>query len=383
MNKEGKTEIREYLLGRVTDNAKLEGIEERLFSDDAFCSQVEVAEEELVHDFVFGKLSREDRKAFEEKIADNSELKFKTEMAQALKEKAREEKTAEAAPGFLASLKAFFRQPAYAGAFAVLLIGILAFAFFFLPGVRETPPLAELKSIYQKERVIEPRISDFDYAQLAATRGEPDEADKNKLLGIKLRLVQAVVNSPTAENHYELGVFYLTQQDFANATENLSKAVELDDKIARYHNDLGNAYFELAERGKKDKNFEGLVRANEEYAKAFELDPKRLDALFNQSLTLQKLKLPQRAKESWRSYLQKDSSSKWADEARKYLTQLENQPVSDKKNSEGPAGFFECLPRQKRKDGLEDPYRNKGAFHHRSVSSQAAPPALPGCPATA
>ena len=39
-----KKTIREYLLGRVADEATLEGFEERLFTDEEFCSQVELAE---------------------------------------------------------------------------------------------------------------------------------------------------------------------------------------------------------------------------------------------------------------------------------------------------------------------------------------------------
>jgi len=366
MNDKGKNEIREYLLGRIAEANVLEAIEERLFSDDEFCSQVEVAEEELVHDFVFGKLSPADREAFEEKIADNSEIRFKTEMAQALKEKAREENVAPtAAPGFLASLKAFFRQPAYVGAFAVLLVGVLAFSFFLL-STRDNSDLVELRNIYQKERAIEPRISEFGYAPLAVTRGEvKNEANETKLLSIKANLLQAVVKSPTAKNHYALGIFYLTQRNFADAVEavkELGKAVELDDN-ARYHNDLGSAYFELAERGKADESFENRAHANEEFTKALELDPNFLEALFNRSLTLQKLSLPQQAKESWNLYLQKDPSSKWAEEARKYLAQLEKQPTSEKKKDEILQDFLAAYRSRDEKTAWKIHSETKGLFN--------------------
>ncbi len=37
--------IREYLLGRVSDETTLEGIEELLFTDEEFCSEVALAED--------------------------------------------------------------------------------------------------------------------------------------------------------------------------------------------------------------------------------------------------------------------------------------------------------------------------------------------------
>ena len=63
---------------------------------------------------------------------------------------------------------------------------------------------------------------------------------------------------------------------------------------------------------------EDLARSLEEFTRAWELDGSLLEALFNKSLALQELAMPREAKESWRLYLQKDTSSPWADEARKY-----------------------------------------------------------------
>ncbi len=337
MNNESKTEIREYLLGRIADAPTLENIEERLFSDDEFCSQVEVAEEELVHDYVFGKLSPADRRSFDEKIAGNSELRFKADMAEALKEKARHETAAEKRPGFLETIKAFLQTPAYAGAFAVLLIAILTVTWFALRSPAGDP-LAQLKSVYQTERPVEPRISDFFYAPAGpTTRGAatPGDADNNKLRLIETRLLEAVLNSPTAENYRALGVFRLTQKEFAEAIKNLSKAVELDDKTAKFHNDLGAAYLAAAENTAADKKIEQLARANEEFSKAVDLDPQFLEALFNRSLTLQKMaNLPNQAKDSWNLYLQKDPASKWADEARAHLAELEKQQGAVKKKDD-------------------------------------------------
>ncbi|MDX6557077.1 MAG: hypothetical protein QOF72_126, partial [Blastocatellia bacterium] len=53
-----------------------------------------------------------------------------------------------------------------------------------------------------------------------------------------------------------------------------------------------------------------------------------LEALFNKSLALQELGMSREAKESWLLYLQKDPSSRWADEARKNLSRIETAPLS-------------------------------------------------------
>jgi hypothetical protein len=53
-----------------------------------------------------------------------------------------------------------------------------------------------------------------------------------------------------------------------------------------------------------------------------------LEALFNKSLALQELGMTREAKESWMLYLQKDTSSRWAEEARKNLSRIETAPLS-------------------------------------------------------
>ncbi len=310
--------IREYLLGRISDEKTLEGIEELLFADDDFCTKAEIVEDELINDYVFDNLQTTDKSSFEKTLENNSERRLKLQVTQQLKSnfavKPVEEKTT-----FFDSIKAFFRSPVYASSFAVLLVAVLIGTIFILRSPKNDE-LAELRNIYLKERPIEPRISGFDYAPMNVTRGEnKDDANKNRLELAKIKLLQEVVSNPNAESYHKLGVFYLTQQNYKDAIENLEKAVKADDKNAKFHNDLGSAYLALSEK---------LMIANEEFSKAIELDPNLLEALFNKSLSLQKLTMTNQAKDSWENYLQKDSTSKWADEARKNLekiTQLQSR----------------------------------------------------------
>ena len=326
MNETLKTEesIREYLLGRVRDEGELAQFEELLFTDEEFCSTAEIVEDSLVNDYVFKRLDDTDARDFEQTLVNNTDRRSKIALARALRIKASEQVATEktSSSSLLDSLRAFFQNPISVGAFAVFLIAAIGLSFYFLSN-RTTGELAELQSIYTKGRPTETRLAEFEYAPLAATRGETEEREKNKLRRIENALLEAVEKNPTAVNHHALGVFYLTQRKFAESVDELQKAVKLDDKNAVFHNDLGSALFESAKNGDKDKRFVTMSKANEEFSKALEINPNLLDALFNKSLYLQENQLFNEAKKSWELYLQKDSSSKWADEARKNLERIE------------------------------------------------------------
>jgi tetratricopeptide (TPR) repeat protein len=327
MDESVKTEdtIRDYLLGRVVNEAALERIEDKLFSDEEFCSQVALVEDGLINDYVLGQLNAADQASLESTLAGNPDRRFKLELTQALRQKAlaKDARVRDERPSFFASLQSFFRQPKYVAAFAVLLLAVLVSIFYF--GSRNNPDqLAELRSIYQQARPTETRISEFGYAPLSQLRGAPDDREKNRLRRIENNLIEATEKTPNAETHHALGVFDLTQQKYNEAIKEFENALKLDGQNAKIHNDLGAAYFELSRTAPKEKRLESLTHALEEFTKATELDSNSLEALFNKSLAMQEL-MPRQAKESWKLYLQKDPSSQWADEARKNLARLDSQ----------------------------------------------------------
>jgi CHAT domain-containing protein len=314
--------IRQYLLGRISDETRLEEIEELLFADDDFCTRTEIVEDELINDFVFGKLNAEDNLSFEKTLETNFDRRAKVKVTQLLKEKTAPQ-IVEEKVSFFESLKAFFRQPIYAGGLALLLIAILIGAIL-LSRSPNNPELAELKNIYQKNRPTESRISEFDYAPYEVTRGENDltDAEKRKLKIIENDLLKKVDGNPNALNHNALGIFYLSQKKYSEAIKEFEESVKLEPNNAKFYNDLGSAFFESGKSVEKDKRFVALNRANDSFSKALEINPNFLEALFNKSLSLQENKLFFEAKKSWEIYLQKDSNSKWADEARKNLEKI-------------------------------------------------------------
>jgi tetratricopeptide (TPR) repeat protein len=362
--------VRDYLLGRVSDETTLEGLEELLFTDEEFYTQVALAEDGLVNDYVMGRLSEADADSFRATLAGNPSRRFNTELTLALKEKAAardahaaegvsvkavgaktaeaktdEAKADEAGPGFFDSLKAFFRQPRHVAAFSLLLVAALA-AFLYFGRRDGADELAKLRSLYGRERPTETRISGFDYAPLAQLRGEPEERDKNLFRRIENNLIEEVEQNPSARTHHALGVLRLARREYADAVREFERALKFDPRSARLHNDLGAAHFELARASARERRFEELSRSLEEFTAATELDAGLLEALFNRSLALQELGMPREAKESWALYLQKDPSSKWADEARAHLARLDDARAPFKQDEQVLSDFLDAYRRR-------------------------------------
>lgn len=362
--------INAYLLGRVSDETMLEGIEDLLFTDEEFCSQVELAEDGLINDYVFGRLNEADAESFRTMLTDNPERRFKLDLTQGLRERAqaRNVKVAENKPSFFASLASFFRQPMYAGAFAVVLIAVVGLAVY-LSRRGTTDELAELRSIYQQARPTETRISKFGYAPVTQLRGAPAAGDERRLRRIENDLIEATEETPSGKTHHALGIFYLTQQDYRKAINEFESALKFADKDAQIHNDLGAAHFELSKTVAKEKRLEELARSLEAFTKATELDSNLLEALFNKSLALQEL-APRQAKESWTLYLQKDPSSPWADEARKNLDRIQNEQTLFKSDEQVLADFLTAYRNHDKARAQRIHYETKGLLKGVTVPLQ-------------
>ncbi|MFY9619589.1 MAG: tetratricopeptide repeat protein [Pyrinomonadaceae bacterium] len=363
--------VREYLLGRIADEKTLEEIEARLFDDEDFCVQMELAEDQIINDYVLGRLSAEDAASFESTLAYDPERRFKIELTKQLRNRARiqDAQLAQRPVSFLNSVTQFLRQPVYAGAFAVLLIAAVVLGIYLAR--RGTPDdLAELRSLYQQSRPTQSRISGFGYAPLTELRGAPDAREPQRLRRIQNNLIEATEKSPNAQTHHALGIFYLTQQNHPEAIRQFETALKFNANDARIHNDLGSAHFELAKSGAREKKLEELARSLEEFTRGTQLDPNLLEALFNRSLVLEEMGLPLQAKDSWTLYLQKDSSSAWADEARKRLAALPNEQALFKKDDQVLSDFLSAFRQQDYQRAQDIHNETKGLLRRVTVPLQ-------------
>ena len=333
--------IRDYLLGRVTDEQRLEQIEEHLFNDQQFAAAVESAEDEIINDYVMDRLTQEDAQAFEATLRSDRERRFKLELTKGLRDRARlmEIESSSTRTSWLSPL-AVLRRPAYAGALAMVLIAAVVLTIFLISRRRQPDDLAELRSIYSRSRPTETRISSFDYAPFNQLRGAPEPREQNRLRRLENDFISQTEQQSNATTHYELGTFYVTQQKPRDAIRELEAALKSADKDARIHNELGSAHFQLAGTGPRENKLEELARSLEQFTKATELDPNLLEALFNRALVLQEMSLPQEAKEAWTRYLKKDSTSPWADEARRHLSQIKDEPSLFKTDAQVLSDFL-------------------------------------------
>jgi hypothetical protein len=82
------SEIRRYLLGQL-DAAEREAVEARLFGDAEFLELVEAEEEELIDQYVAGRLTAEERQAWESYRAARPDLVRREPFARALRQRQR------------------------------------------------------------------------------------------------------------------------------------------------------------------------------------------------------------------------------------------------------------------------------------------------------
>jgi CHAT domain-containing protein/cytochrome c-type biogenesis protein CcmH/NrfG len=221
-----------------------------------------------------------------------------------------------------------FYLPATAAALLLIGLGVVVWRVFQnQPEVDRG--LIALRAAYGDRRSVEARIADFGYAPTSQQRGESGKVnDIQRELAARL-LLHAVAEHPSAETHHALGQFYLAGHQFDKAIDQLKEALRLDPKNAKSHSDLGAA---LLEEGRLHSSEAERQDAAEEFAeslqhlnRALQLDNSLLEALFNRALLYQEMKLPSQAEADWRSYLDKDPGSRWAEEARKKLRELEEQ----------------------------------------------------------
>ena len=201
-------------------------------------------------------------------------------------------------------------------------------AFFYQSDVNKG--IAALAQAYREQRPVEARITGFDYAPISVTRGGTQKVDTVSLNRAERILFDEVIEHPGAASHHALGRLYLAEQKFDEAIKQFDEALKTDPNNAQLYSDYGAALLEKAKadrvKGEAGTSLQGFAQSNEHLTRALELNQSLVDALFNRALCLGQMSLRSEAEKAWKSYLERDSNSKWADEARQRLRELEEEP---------------------------------------------------------
>lgn len=330
MGKSKQSELRAYLLG-VVPSDKIEDMEKKLFLDREYFEELLKEEEGLIEDYIDNQLLPEERKAFEQNFLTSKERLEQTDLTGFLRTYVLEQAPAAQIPQDLGTKKwwhsGITSWPSLSIAAGLLVI--LGFSIFYLAGKysnhnsAEQLALGSLNNAYKKERPFESRISDLEYAPFIKLRDNTEapalsiEIEKARSIAIT-----EVSQNPTSESHHLLARVYLSIGEFDKALQLLKKAHEADPQNAKILNDTGFLYLEKSKTAKENSDKLTFVAdAVDYFDRALAVDPGLLPARFNKAIATE-IYLPNRAKELWQDYLQRDPDSGWAIEARTHLNAL-------------------------------------------------------------
>jgi tetratricopeptide (TPR) repeat protein len=191
----------------------------------------------------------------------------------------------------------------FAGAAASLLAGVLVFNFALDWTADPDSATEVVQLLLAQSRPFEARLSDQPHLPIVRTRGVES--------GVAYGLLAREMTRLSANTH-EMGRFYLLQKDFERAINYLAMAEQEAGTPAAVHNDLGVAFLESGVE-------EGVRKAGGEFRHALELDESYAPAVFNLALLNERTGAIAQAETHWRRFLELETGTPWAAEARARL----------------------------------------------------------------
>jgi tetratricopeptide (TPR) repeat protein len=322
--------LRRYLLGQLTDDAREEVEKDLLASDEVF-EELLVVEDEIIDDYVAGKLAEDEHSAFENHFLATPERQDKLKFGRAFKRYLSTHASADVAsrpassPTHSAWTQTLFSSPLRIGVLAIIVVGIAIGAwrlFFHQSDVDKG--LQALNAAYRDSRPVEMRISDLPYAPYLQTRGGVAATDQNNLRLAELDFGQALKTGASSRAHHGLGKVYLGRHEFDKAIEQLNQALKIDSGNALLYNDLGIAWMEKGLSAGDDARLQSAEgpQALEYFNQALRLSPGLSEAFFDRAICYEHLGRMEDARHDWETYLKVDASSPWAAEARERLRRM-------------------------------------------------------------
>jgi len=175
-------------------------------------------------------------------------------------------------------------------------------------------------------RFLEARLAGFDWKPFRrhAARGESETATHPgwQIIDAANRIVRSAAAHPANASQHDAGVAWLLTQEPGKAIALLGEAADKTKSAAAW-SDLAAAKHVLAA---KTDSLELLVGALVAADTALRINSKFAEARFNRALILEDIGLRELAGAAWRSYLDIDSTTQWAMEARAHERDLSKPP---------------------------------------------------------
>jgi tetratricopeptide (TPR) repeat protein len=222
----------------------------------------------------------------------------------------------------------FVRRPAFRVAAVLAVAASVFLAFQQLWHARSERPaaplVAELAQAMGTKRFVEPRLTGgFRHGRLIVLRSSAApqglDAQSPAVLAAVARIRERTEGDTSPDGLGALAVTYLVSGDITKAVKALESATAQAPKNPRLQSDLAAAYLVRASRLDEPAD---LPKALEAAEKAIELEDAPDEAWFNRGLALEQLHLVDSAKKAWEDFLKRDSTSAWADEARRHIDEL-------------------------------------------------------------
>ncbi len=198
------------------------------------------------------------------------------------------------------------------------------------PWLERDAGLVSLVDSVAEQRSVLGRLSGgFPHAPLSApSAGGQDgrTAGTDRVLLTAGRIRESFGELATPSRLHAMGVSQLLAGRHDEAVQSLLAASREQPANARYLSDVAAVQLERARLGLRPDD---LPRALAAADRARRLDPSLNEAWFNRALALSALSLTDQARGAWTEYLQRDSVSPWAAEARARLVELAKPTAAD------------------------------------------------------
>jgi CHAT domain-containing protein len=200
-------------------------------------------------------------------------------------------------------------------------VGVVVFGGLLFVRNRDGSDIRMLAAALAFKSPVEARLTGFTNGPRQSERSlsPPVSSPSGETLEAIGRIKSRAERSATAANLAALGVAELVIGEEEDSVKSLETATEMEPTKGRFWNDLSAAYLAA---GKKLDRPDLIGKALSAAEKAISIEPSLVDAYFNRALALEELPLQNEARLAWQEYLRRDSTSPWAQEARRRIARL-------------------------------------------------------------